>query len=145
MMPASKQVIAISQVSTTAAGSAFGIVDRKGADFCALNMIMSTSSAVTTKPTVLKLMESDSSATDFSTFTNISGAVGGTDFTIPNAVTQGNWGMQFNVDCRARMRYLGILVSPAATQVTTVIATLMRLKETPVDATGANVKGLVSI
>lgn len=136
-----KQVIAISQASTTNAATASGNIDTLGYDFVTIDVIASTSNDTTNNFSVLKLSESDD--TVVTNFANVSGFVGDTDFTIPAAVTQGNWGMKFNVDCRARKRYLKVSVSPVTTQTITAIANLSKGDEAPVSTTSANVKALV--
>jgi len=140
-LPAPKQVIAISQASTTNAATATGIIDTQGYDYAVIDVIMSTSNDATNNPSVFNLLESDDTvATNAVT---VSGFVGDTDWTIPNAVTSGNWGVQFRVDCRARKRYLRLAISPVTTQTITAIANLYRGDEMPVNTTSANVKALV--
>lgn len=143
MQPQSKQVIVINQSSTTNAGTASGNIDTLGYDFATIDVITTTSNDVTNNPSVLKLSESDD--TVVSNFANVSGAVGDTDFTIANSVTTGDWGMKFNVDCRARKRYLKVSVSPLTTQVITAIANLHKGKEAPVSTTDAGVYNLVEL
>jgi len=141
MKPASKQVIAINQASTTNAGTASGNIDTLGHDYAIIDIITTTSDAVTNNPSVLKLSESDD--TVVTNFANVSGFVGDTDFTIPNSVTSGDWGVQLRVDLRARKRYLKVSVSPLTTQNITAIANLFKSEELPVNTTTANVKALV--
>ena len=141
MLPQQKQTIVISQASTTNAATATGNIDTLGFDFLTLDVITSTSNDTTNNPSVLKLSESDD--TVVTNFADVSGAVGDTDFTIPASVTQGNWGMKFNVDCRARKRYLRLSASPLTTQVITAIANLSRGDEAPTNTTSANVTALV--
>jgi len=143
MQPASKQVIAISQASTTNAATATGRIDTLGYDFLSLDVITSTSDDTTNNPSVLKLTEGDttviSSASAIDAFT-------GDDsdgFTIPASVTSGNWGVKFNVDLRPRKRYLFVSVSPLTTQVITAIGNLFKGETTPVNTTTASVKALV--
>lgn len=143
MNPATKQVIVVSQASTTNAATASGNIDTLGYDYVSIDLIMATSNDVTNNPTVLKLSESDD--TIVTNFADISGSVGDTDFTIAAAVTSGNWGMKFNVDCRARKRYIKLSVSPVTTQLVTVIANLSKGDVSPVNTTDANVKNLVEL
>ena len=143
MQPQQKQVIAINQASTTNAATASGNIDTLGYDFVTIDVITTTSNAVTNNPSVLKLSESDD--TVVTNFANISGAVGDTDFTIANALTQGNWGMKFNVDCRGRKRYIKVSVSPVTTQTITALANLSKGDEAPVSTTDAGVYNLVEI
>ena len=75
-MHRTKQVIAINQASTTNAATATGNVDTLGYDFCAIDVITTTSNAVTNNPSVLKISESDD--TVVTNFADVSGAVGDT-------------------------------------------------------------------
>ena len=145
MLPYGKQVIVISQASTTNAATATGNIDTQGYDYATIDVIMATSNDTTNNPTVFKLAECDT--TVVTSFANITAAVGdGTGgFTIPAAVTSGNWGMKFNVDLRGKKRYLKLSISPLTTQVITAIANLFRGDELPVDTTKANVKALVNL
>jgi len=136
-----KQVIAIAQASTTNAATATGIVDTLGFDRLTLDFIASTSNDTTNNFSVLKLLESDD--TVVTNAANISGFVGDTDFTIPAAVTSGNWGVKFNVDLRGRKRYIRIAASPLTTQVLTAIGNLYNADEVPVAYGAAGVKALV--
>lgn len=136
-----KQVIAINQASTTNGATATGNIDTLGYDFATIDVITTTSNDTTNNPSVLKLSESDD--TVVTNFADVSGMVGDTDFTIPAAVTQGNWGMKFNVDLRGRKRYLKVSVTPVTTQVITAVANLSNGDEGPVDATGTGTKVLV--
>jgi len=143
MLPQGKQVICIAQSSTTNAATATGNIDTLGFDFCTLDVIMATSNDTTNNPTVFKLQESDD--TTVTNFADITAFVGdGTGgWTIPAAVTSGNWGAKFNVDLRGRKRYLRLSISPLTTQVITAIANLYRGDEAPVNTTDADVKALV--
>lgn len=142
-IPRCKQVIAINQASTTNAGTASGNIDTLGFDFADIDVITTTSNAVTNNPSVLKLSESDD--TVVTNFADVSGAVGDTDFTIPAAVTTGNWGVKFRVDLRGRKRYLKVSVSPLTTPTITALANLSRGDESPNGTTEANVATLVEV
>jgi hypothetical protein len=141
MLPQQKQVIVISQASTTNGATASGNIDRLGFDFATIDVITSTSDAVSNNPSVLKLAESDD--TNATNFSDITAFVGDTAFTIPDSVTSGNWGVKFNVDCRGLKRYLKLSITPTTTQVITGIANLSRGNEAPVSTTSANVTALV--
>ena len=140
MKPQLKQVIVIDQASTTNGATATGLIDTKGFDWLTLDVITSTSDDATNNPSVLKLSECDTSNGSFS---DVDGFVGDDDFTIPNAVTSGSWGVKMNVDLVGRKRYLKLSVSPTTTQTITAIANLGLAKEAPYDKTGAGVKALV--
>ena len=141
MNPQSKQVIAINQASTTNAGTASGNIDTLGYDFVTVDVVTTTSNDTTNNPSVLKLSESDD--TVVTNFADISGFVGDSDFTIPASVTSGDWGLKFNVDCRARKRYIKVSVSPVTTQTISAIGNLFKAETAPVNTTSANVKVLV--
>lgn len=143
MINDSKQVIAIDQASTTNGATASGNIDRLGWDYVQIDVITSTSNDTTNNPSVLKLMHGDT--TDATNLSNISGTVGDSDFTIPNAVTSGSWGVRFNVDARALSRYIQVQVSPTTTQTITAIASLSKGETAAVDATSAGVQALVEV
>lgn len=144
-LPQLKTIVAVNGVSKTNGATASGLIDTLGYDWCTIDVIATTADVVSNKPTVLSLQEAD--VTNSSSFANISGFVGGTDFTIPNAntaataVTQNNY--KFNVDCRARKRYLQAVYSPQTTQTVTVIANLGRGEQAPTTAAKANAMTLV--
>ena len=143
MNPLRKSVLAINQLSTTNAATASGIIDRLGYDFVEIDVIATSSNDTTNNPSVLKLSESD----DLTTYTDVSGAVGDTDFTIPACYTNtaSDYKVKFSVDCRPRKRYLKVSVSPVTTQIISAIANLHRGDEGPTSATDASVDVLVEI
>ena len=143
MNPLRKSVLAINQLSTTNAATASGIIDRLGYDFVEIDVIATSSNDTTNNPSVLKLSESD----DLTTYTDVSGAVGDTDFTIPACYTNtaSDYKVKFSVDCRPRKRYLKVSVSPVTTQIISAIANLHRGDEGPTSATDASVDALVEI
>lgn len=140
MFPQFKTIVAVNATSKTNGATASGIIDCLGYDWATVDVIAATADVVSNKPTVLKLQEADT--TDATNFGDITGFRGGTDFTIPNAntaataVLQNNY--KFNVDLRARKRYLQAVYSPQTTQVVTVIANLGRGEQAPVSAAKAN-------
>lgn len=137
-----KQVIAINQTAATNAATATGNIDTLGFDFATIDLIATTSNAATNNPSVLKISESDD--TVVTNFADVSGAVGDTDFVIANSATSGNWGVKWNIDCRARKRYLRVTVSPLTTQTFTAIANLSK-GDAPVTTTSAGVDNLVEL
>lgn len=142
MLPQLKQAIILNPSSTTNAGTAAGTVDTKGYTWMTIDVIATTSNDTTNNPSVLKLADCDTSN---GTFTDITAFVGdGTGgFTIPAAVTEGDWGVKFNVNVLGYERYLKLSVSPLTTQTFTAIANLGRGGESPTTTTEANVKALV--
>lgn len=141
MRPLGKQVIMIDSASTTNGGTATGNVDCLGANFCEIDVKLSTSNNVTNNPSVFNLLECDTTVA--TSFVTISGWVGDTDFTIPNCVTQGSWGAKLRVDLRGRKRYLRLAISPLTTQVVDAVANLFYNEEDAIGTTKANVKLLV--
>jgi hypothetical protein len=148
MMPSQNvaKFLPINGASTTNAGTASGNIDRLGYDYITIDVLMATSDNVTNKPSVLKLSESDD--TVVTNFVNVSGFVGGTDFTIPNAITAATSitgpFATFNVDCKGRKRYLKVSVSPVTTQIITAIAQGFRAEQAPVGATAQNATVVVN-
>lgn len=143
LTPDFKQVIVVSQASTTNGGTASGNIDTLGYDYVTVDVITATSDSTSNNPSVLKIAEADDTNTaSFSDITALVGdGVGG--FTIPAAVTSGNWGVKLNCDLRHRKRYLKVSVSPTTTQVITVLANLTRGETAPTAAAG-DLKAIVS-
>ena len=143
MNPLRKCVLAINQLSTTNGATTTGVIDTLGYDFAEIDVVATSSNNVTNNPSVLKLSESD----DATTYTDVSGAVGDTDFTIPAVYTNtaSDYKVKFSVDCRPRKRYLKVSVTPVTTQILTAIANLHKGDEGPNSATDASVDALVEI
>lgn len=139
MLPQNKVVFALDETSKTAGATATALIDCLGYDHLTLSVKCGTADVVSNKPTVLKLQEAET--TDASNLANISGFVGGTDFTIPNAVTAATAAVQnvyqFNVDLRGRKRYIGLSLSPATTQLVKAVAILGRAEQAPITAAKA--------
>jgi hypothetical protein len=145
MVPQLKTVTAIVPISKTNAATATGeAIDTLGFRYCAIHVFASTADVVSNKPSVLKVQES--ATTDASNFADISGAVGGTDFTVANSLTSLPNNYQFGINIGpARKRYLRVLVSPATTQVIAGSAILTRGEEAPTTAAKAGVLNLVTL
>jgi hypothetical protein len=147
MLPQAKAMIAIIPISVTNGGTATGeIIDTLGYDYCTVDVIAHTANVVSNTLSVLKLQEAD--VTNSSSFANVSGGLGGTDFTIAtNAYTsttnQNLW--KFNVDTRSRKRYLKVIASPQTTMIIAGVANLHRGEQAPISASKANALNLVEI
>ena len=143
MLPQSKAVIAIIPISKTNGATATGeTIDTKGYDFVTIDVIASTADVVSNTLSVLTLQESDTT----SGFANISGLVSGTDFTIATnayTTTTNQNVCKFNIDCRARKRYLQVKASPQTTMVIAGVANLHRGEQAPITASKANALNLV--
>jgi uncharacterized protein (DUF1778 family) len=147
MWPQLKTIVPVNGVSKTNGATASGIIDTLGYDWLTVDVIATTADVVSNKPTVVKLQEADD--TNSTSFADITGTRGGTDFTIPNAntaataVVQNNY--KFNVDCRTRKRYIQAVYSPQTTQTVTVVGNLGRGENAPVTAAKANAMTLAEV
>lgn len=141
----SKTVVNLLGTGVTAGATVTANIDTLGADFCSIDLVLGTSNTVSNKPSTLKLSESDDTVvTNFADITKfVGGGAGG--FTIPNADTSNPNVYRFNVDCRARKRYLRLTATPLTTQQAVMVARLGRLDESPSSATetGTGVLALV--
>jgi hypothetical protein len=93
---------------------------------------------------VLRLTQHDVTGTGQ---TNISGFVGGTDFTVAAGTTTGanvGYVARFNVDMRGKRRFLTLYTSPGNTVAVNSVARLGRAEEAPFSAATKNVGTLVS-
>lgn len=143
MRPSLKAAVVINDSGVTNGETATGNIDTLGYEWMKLDVMMTTSNDTTNNPTTLKLSESDDTeATNFSDITRFVGDGAG-GFTIPAAVTSGNWIQTFNVDLRGRKRYLKLSVAVLTTQGIHAIANLGLGDEAPVSAAG-DVKSVVS-
>ena len=118
-------------------------IDCRGYDWAVVNVLLSTDGSVA--PTVLELLECDT--TVVSSFATISGAVAGTDYTIPTPDTSTLSGMTFCVDLRGRKRYLrcDITATAGGLCVVSTVANLFRGEVMPNTAAKANDLALVTI
>jgi hypothetical protein len=134
-------VLATSSLTNGATGT--GSVDTIGYDRLELTVLQTTSNNTTNNLSVCKLSESDTTdATNYSDITKFVGdGTGG--FTVPVADTSNSQLYVFNLDLRARKRYIKLTVSPVTTQSITAIASLSKAEQMPVTAADANVGLLV--
>ena len=141
----------LARVTTSVASSATFTheIDTLGYKFASVDVIFSpyTASSVSLA-SVLKVGESDT-ASQGTAATNITGLVGGTDFTIAatGASTGANVGgiARFNVDLRGRKRYLTVIVSPSTTVAVISAARLSKGESHAVTVTEANVNNVASV
>ena len=131
-----KLVAALPTAATTAVTTL--TVDTAGWDYASFG-VMRASNASTVFASVLKIEESD----DNSSYSNVTGLVGGTDFTIP-VVSDTNSAaiVKLDVDTKARKRYLKVTATPAVSVNTVVTARLSR-GDAPTTATEAGCIGWV--
>jgi len=134
MRPSLKSVVVINDSGVTNAETATGNIDTLGYEWMTLDVMMTTSDDTTNNPSTLKLSQSDDTvASNFADITKFKGD-DADGFTIPAAVTSGNWIAKFNVDLRGLKRYLKLSVAPVTTQGVHAVANLGMADEAPVSA-----------
>lgn len=129
MLPLSKPICANLGTAATAGATVTANVDCLGHSYAIMDLMIEGTSA-TTAVTALVLKQSD----DNTTFTNITGFVGGTSFTIPTTIrTLGNASgpsiVRFGVDLRGRGRYLQVSVTCGGTNHIRHLTQLFRADE----------------
>lgn len=136
--------------SVTAAGSATSAnIDTLGVDYLTIDISATTQAASTQagSPNVLKIQESDTTVA--STFADCVGFRGGSaaatnvDFVVGIGKTAGVNAYKFNVDARARKRYLNVVFASPAAQTFEVTANGFRAEQSPSTAAKAGVLNLV--
>lgn len=115
------------------------VVDTLGYDYASLTVLRGPN-ASTVFASVLKVEESDNN----SDYSNVSGMVGGTDFTIPVvADTAATSVVKLDIDTKAKKRYLKVTATPAVSVPVAITGRLSRGSEAPVTAADAGVLGWV--
>lgn len=146
MKPSSRVAVAIASASlTNGATNTAANIDTAPvtgrARFLSIDVVAATADVVSNKPSVLKLQQS--ATTDASNYADISGFVGGTDFTIPAADTSNANLYKFNIDLIGKKRYIRVLISPRTTQVVFGVANLYMNQQAPITAAKAGAALLV--
>lgn len=114
-------------------------IDTLGYDHASVE-VLRASNASTVFASVLKVEHSD----DNSSYSDVSGLVGGTDFTIPAVSdTSAVSVVKLDVDTKAKKRYLKVTATPAVSVNTVVAARLSRGEVAPVTAAEAGCIGWV--
>jgi hypothetical protein len=133
----------LSASTTNGATTATALTDTKGHDYFRVSVYLGTSSGstVSSNPSVLKLLHSDTS--NFTDATDITGFIGDTDFVIPLQYTStSNITKPFAVigcNLNGKKRYIGVQVVPSTTVVVgPIITELYRSNELPVSAANVN-------
>lgn len=150
--PQLKSVVAINAVSATNAGTVTSaVIDTMGYDWASIDVWGTTQAASTQagSPSILKLQENDTTVA--SSFVDVVGFRGGSatatnvDFVvgIGYVTTNSSNSYKFNVDCRARKRYLSVVISPTTSQTFYATANLGRSESAPATAAKAGVLSLV--
>lgn len=117
-------------------------IDRLGFDHVSVSCIRA-SNASTVFASVLKVEESDLSASAYSDVTAlVGGGTGG--FSIP-AVSDTNSAaiVKLDIDARAKKRYLKVSMTPGASATLAIVARLSKAEDAPLNASEAGVIGLV--
>jgi hypothetical protein len=122
-------------------------IDTLGFKYASIDVLFSPFTASNVSiASVLRVSEADTSG---ATGSNVSGLVGGTDFTIAStgASTGADIGAiaRFNVDLRGRRRYLTVRVSPSTTVAVISSARLSKAESGPTTASEANVNNYASV
>lgn len=114
-------------------------VDTVGVDYASFTVLRG-SNASTVFASVLKVEESD----DNSTYSTVTGFVGGTDFTIPTVSdTSATVVVKMDIATPARKRYLKVTATPAVSVPVAITGRLSRLENAPSNASEAGVIGWV--
>lgn len=141
MRPSSRLALAIASASITNGGTATALnIDTSPpggprSRHLSLDIVMTTADVVSNKPSVLKLQHSDT--TDATNYSDISGTVAGTDYTLPNADTSNPNLYKINLNLQGKKRYIRAQVSPRTTQTITAVANLSwndQMPNTPAEA-----------
>ena len=115
-------------------------IDTLGFSYASIDVAFSPfTAAATAAATVLRLAQSNTSG---SGQTNVSGFVGGTDFTVAAGSTTGasvGYSHRFDIDLRGKSRYLTVYATPALTVGVATVARLSRGEAGPMDATSKGV------
>ena len=133
-------VAVIAPASTATNATAAGVIDTLGYEEVKVCVLLDSAGSTSNNPVTLSLTESD----DATTYAAIAAFTGdATDgFTIPNADTANSQVVEFNVDARARKRYLKVNVTPGtAAQIVGAVAVLGKAK----DSTAAGAKAAESV
>lgn len=141
MYPPIKQQLLLT-ASSTSAQSHTAVIDTLGYDRVSIGVGFSTV-AETTPEITLKLGEGDTTSSFTDITAAVAGGVGGFTKPVPPTNTSVANTMQFDVDTRARKRYLLLTVTPFTTKTVTSFASLGRPEVGPPAATSDNLTARV--
>lgn len=141
MQPQVKVATAIVAVSATNAQATSGAIDTLGYAHATVIVCTGKPNVVSNKPSTIKISEGDTS----SSFTDVTGLVGGTDFTIPNADTVNDNYYVFNLDLKKRKRWLKVSLTPITTVIVDAKVILSKGNEAPITAAKAGALTLVEL
>ena len=134
-----QNVKVVAAVPTAVGSSAVTLtIDTLGYDYASV-AVLRASNASTVFASVLKIEESD----DNSSYSNVTGLVGGTDFTIPAVSDTASAAIvKLDVDTKSRKRYLKVTATPAVS-VNTVVSARLSRGDAPTTASEAGCIGWV--
>jgi len=141
-----KPVSVILAAATATNATATGRIDTLGFEFCSISVVLDSVAAVSNKPAVLKVAESDD--TNSSNFTDITALVGGGTggFTIPSMSSTSASIIKFDINLLGRKRYLRVSETPlVASHATAVVAQLSRANALPISTTTLGTAAYVAI
>lgn len=114
MVPRCKTIPVFEGLTLASAGTVFGVVDTKGADFAVISLEAGTGDAASTAVPTLRMSESDTLLTAYNGGTAITACVGAAatstsaGFVLPALSSSKKNTYLFNIDLRGRKRYLGV-------------------------------------
>lgn len=134
----------VAELPTAAVGStatATLTIDTRGYDHASVT-VLRASNASTVFANAIKVEESD----DNSSYSNVTALVGGGTggFSIPAVSNTSSAAiLKFDIDTKAKKRYLKVSYTPGASATVAMVARLGRAEESPATASDAGVIGLV--
>lgn len=142
MVPETKCKLMIPPGTVAAASTTQGGVDTLGFDYCTIDVINGNIATSATAVTFIQVSESDTvlptAYTDGAAIVALTGAAATSvtaGFVLPTpstcTVVPVGSNFRFNIDLRGRMRYLGLLVTPAQTWSLSAVAMLSRAHVDP--------------
>lgn len=138
MIHAQNEKVAASVPTSVGSSAVTLTIDTLGYDYSSVS-VMRASNASTVFASVLKIEESD----DNSSYSNVTGLVGGTDFTIPVVSDTASAAVvKMDVDTKAKKRYLKVTATPAVS-VNTVVSARLSRGDAPTAATEAGCIGWI--
>jgi hypothetical protein len=140
----SKSVVSLLGTGVTNGATVTANIDTLGCKgFLSVDLITGTANVVSNTFTTLKLSHSDD--TVVTNFADISGFVGGTDFTIAAMNTSDANVYRFEVDLRGKKRYIKLTAAVRTTQEMVMAARLSHRESAVKDATTGNVTQIVGV
>lgn len=142
MNPRYKTTLMITNTTASNGGTVTGSLDTLGYDYVVVNIATSTSDSTSNNLSVCNIAEGDTT----SAYTNITGLVGDTDWTVAAANTSSySLVAQARIDMRGRKRYLKLSASPTTTQTFFAWATLHKGDVDTISAAGVGADALAEV